>query len=76
MAKTNCSNFDKGRIVQKVADLERRDDENRQEHTRMWNIINKIQSSRPPVWCTAVIGVLLAILGWLARGAWLFARTN
>jgi len=30
-------------------------------------ILDKVRN-RPPVWCTVVIGVLLAACGWMAKG--------
>lgn len=65
-AKTN--DFSKGRLTQKVDDHERRLNGHDEENDKMWETINAIRN-RPPVWCTVVIGILLAALGYLARAA-------
>ena len=30
-------------------------------------ILDKVRN-RPPVWCTVVMGILLAAMGWLVKG--------
>ena len=39
-------------------------DKHEDVHQRLYDGLDRIQK-RPPVWATAVIGVLLAICGWL-----------
>jgi len=65
-AKTN--DFSKGRLTQKVDEHERRLNGHDVENDKMWKNIDAIRN-RPPVWCTVVIGILLAALGFLARAA-------
>lgn len=62
------NNFSKGRLTQQVTEHERRLSEHDKENDRMWKNIDGIRN-RPPVWCTVVIGILLAVLGYLARAA-------
>lgn len=74
MAEANekTNDFSKGRLTQQVDDHERRlteqKDEQKGVNADMWEAINAIRN-RPPVWCTVVIGILLAALGYLARAA-------
>lgn len=62
------NDFDKGQLTQQVSEHERRLNGNDEEHKDMWKTINAIRN-RPPVWCTVAIGILLAIVGWLAKSA-------
>lgn len=64
----NGNNFNKGRLVQKVADHDRRLAEHDGVHKEMWIVLDKMRN-RPPVWCTIIICILTAVVGWLARAA-------
>lgn len=46
-------------------------EKSKQHETRLNKIdviLDKVRN-RPPVWVTVVVGVLLGIIGWLAKGA-------
>jgi hypothetical protein len=60
--------FNKGQLTQQVTDHERRLGKNDEEHKDMWDTINAIRN-RPPVWCTVVLGIILAIAAWFAKSA-------
>lgn len=64
--KTN--DFSKGRLTQQVTEHERRINGHDKENDDMWKTINAIRN-RPPVWCTVLIGVLLAALGYIVKAA-------
>lgn len=51
-----------------IASLQRLAEENREDHTRMWDAMDKLKN-RLPLWATLVISILMAVLGILATMA-------
>jgi len=51
--------------AQRVTTLERAHAEDQAEHTRLWEVIERVQN-RPPVWATVVIGILTGLVGLFA----------
>lgn len=54
-----AENFEKGRLTERVSQHEHR-------LNKIDLILDKVRN-RPPLWCTFVLGGLLAALGWCMR---------
>lgn len=67
MAPNDCNSFDKGRLVEKVNGQGRSIEELKEGQLRMWEALDKIKN-RLPNWAVILIGVLLAALGYFAKG--------
>ncbi|MHC4155907.1 MAG: hypothetical protein ACYST6_13415 [Planctomycetota bacterium] len=63
----DCNGFNKGRLTERVRGNSEAIQELKEGQLRMWEALDKIKN-RLPNWAVVLFGVLLAILGYLAKG--------
>lgn len=56
-----------GELAVRVDDHDRRFDKNDEDHTELWNSIDRIKN-RLPVWASMLIAALTAVVGTLLGG--------